>query len=65
MYVGVGEKNEGQDFRAGDVEAAGLGDERDAAVAEETAELFATAGDVGGEALFEVEDEGEEVVGGG
>jgi hypothetical protein len=63
LYVGVGEKNEGQDFRAGDVEAVGLGDEGDAAVAEETVEFLATAGDVGGEAFFEVE--GEEIVGGG
>jgi hypothetical protein len=64
LYVGVGEKNEGQDFRARDVEAVRLGDQGDAAVAEETAEFFATAGDVGGEAFFEVEDEGEELVGG-
>jgi hypothetical protein len=53
----LGEKNEGQDFRARDVEAVGLGDEGDAAVAEEAAEFLATAGDVGGEALFEVEHE--------
>jgi hypothetical protein len=58
----VGEKNEGQDFRAGHVEAVRLGDEGEAAV---VTELFATAGDVGGETLFEVEHDRDKVVVGG